>query len=68
MTSTRSYRDALSKEKVRNEFAKEMGKQFDYRYDAILLKLMDSGQLDALYESHEDAPFDPSAEANEETE
>ena len=51
MTSTRSYRNALSKEKVRSEFANEMGKQFDYKYAAIILKLMDSGKLDPLYES-----------------
>ena len=54
MTSTRSYRNALSKEKVRNEFVNEMGKQFDYKYGAILLKLMDSGQLDSLYEPHDE--------------
>ena len=53
MTSTRSYRNALSKEKVKSEFVNEMGKQFDYKYGAILLKLMDSGQLDALYEPHD---------------
>ena len=51
MTSTRSYRNALSKEKVISEFANEMGKQFDYKYAAIILKLMDSGKLDPLYES-----------------
>lgn len=55
MTSTRSYRDALSKEKVRREFANEMGKQFDYKYAAILLKLMDNGRLDPLYEDSSDS-------------
>ena len=54
MTSTRSYRNALSKEKVRSEFANEMGKQFDYKYGAIILKLMDSGQLDPLYDSRDE--------------
>ncbi|MBR2675480.1 MAG: HD-GYP domain-containing protein [Solobacterium sp.] len=54
MTSTRSYRNALSKEKVRREFANEMGKQFDYKYSAIILKLMDSGQLDPLYDSRDE--------------
>ena len=62
MTSTRSYRNALSKEKVRNEFVNEMGKQFDYKYGAILLKLMDSGQLDSLYE-----PYDEELSEQQET-
>ena len=62
MTSTRSYRDALSKEKVRTEFANEMGRQFDYKYDAIILKLMDSGKLDALYDQPDAAPSEKQEE------
>jgi hypothetical protein len=32
-----------------------MGKQFDYKYAAILLKLMDNGRLDPLYEDSSDS-------------
>ena len=41
MTSTRSYRNALSKQDVINEFVKGMGKQFDERFAKIMLKLID---------------------------
>lgn len=46
MTSSRSYRDALSKEKVRNEILKGMGKQFDTRFASILLMMIDNDTVD----------------------
>lgn len=46
MTSTRSYRDALSKEKVRTEILNGMGKQFDTRFAAILLIMIDNDTVD----------------------
>lgn len=48
MTSTRSYRDALSKEKVRAEILNGMGKQFDIRFAAILLEMIDNKTIDQL--------------------
>ena len=45
MTSTRSYRDALSKEEVRNELEGGMGKQFDERFAKIMLKLMEKDSI-----------------------
>ena len=41
MTSDRSYRNALSNEKVRDEIVKGIGKQFDKKYAEILLRLME---------------------------
>ena len=46
MTSTRSYRDALARKKVRDEIANGLGKQFDYDYAAIMLRLIDTGVAD----------------------
>ena len=46
MTSTRSYRDALSKEKVRTEILNGMGKQFDIKFAAILLEMIDNDTVD----------------------
>ena len=46
MTSSRSYRDALNKEEVRNEILKGMGRQFDIKYAAILLSLIDDGTVE----------------------
>ena len=46
MTSSRSYRDALDKEKVRNEILNGMGTQFDITFAAILLKMIDDGTVD----------------------
>ena len=46
MTSSRSYRGALSKEEVRNEILKGMGKQFDTKYAAILLQMIDEKNTD----------------------
>ena len=48
MTSTRSYRDALGRQKVRDEIADGLGRQFDYEYAAILLRLIDSGVADEV--------------------
>ena len=46
MTSTRSYRDALPKDRVRNEILNGMGKQFDIRFAAILLQMIDDDTVD----------------------
>ena len=40
------YRDALNKEEVRNEILKGMGRQFDIKYAAILLSLIDDGTVE----------------------
>lgn len=44
MTSNRSYRNAMSQEKVRSEIEKGKGTQFDARFAEIML------ELDMLYE------------------
>ena len=41
MTSRRSYRDALTQEKVREEIEKGRGTQFDPRFASVMLELMD---------------------------
>jgi HD-GYP domain-containing protein (c-di-GMP phosphodiesterase class II) len=41
MTSTRSYRDPLPQQKVREELARGMGTQFDPEYARIMLHLID---------------------------
>ena len=41
MTSKRSYRDGLPKEKVRNELISGMGTQFDTKFANIMVNLMD---------------------------
>jgi putative two-component system response regulator len=41
MTSRRSYRDALPREKVREEIEKGSGTQFDPRFASVMLELMD---------------------------
>ena len=43
MTSTRSYRGALGRQRVRDEIEKGMGRQFDREFAGILLGLLDSG-------------------------
>ena len=48
MTSTRSYRNALDVQKVRNEIAKGLGTQFDYQFAAIMLRLIDEGTAEEL--------------------
>lgn len=45
MTSTRSYRGALSMEAVRREIVNGLGTQFDYEYAAIMLRLIDTGAI-----------------------
>lgn len=45
MTSSRSYRDPISDEKVKEEFRKGTGTQFDPRFAEIMLKLIDSGKI-----------------------
>jgi len=41
MTSTRSYRDSLAQERVREELANGVGTQFDPRFATIMLQLID---------------------------
>ena len=48
MSSTRSYRNARSQEEVRDEIVKGMGRQFDERFAAILLRLMDEGLAEEM--------------------
>ena len=48
MTSTRSYRGALGRQRVRDEIANGLGKQFDYEYAAIMLRLIDDGTADKV--------------------
>lgn len=43
MSSTRSYRDALGQQKVRDEIARGEGTQFDEQYSKIMLRLIDEG-------------------------
>ena len=45
MTSTRSYRSALSAEQVRSELINGMGTQFDKRFAETMLRLIDSGEV-----------------------
>ncbi len=42
MTSTRSYRDILPQEKVRAEFVRCSGTQFDPKFADIMIKLIDN--------------------------
>lgn len=53
MTSTRSYRDALARQRVRDEIANGMGKQFDYNFAAIMLRMIDEGIADKLVSAAE---------------
>ncbi|MBR6338023.1 MAG: HD domain-containing protein [Ruminococcus sp.] len=50
MTSKRSYRDPIPQQKVREEFVKGMGTQFDPDYARLMLHLID---LDTEYEMKE---------------
>lgn len=52
MTSTRSYRGALSMEAVRDEIVKGLDTQFDYKYAAIMLRLIDTGAVEELLAEH----------------
>lgn len=52
MTSRRSYRDPIPQQKVREEFIKCSGTQFDPRYAKIMLHLID---LDTAYDMKEKA-------------
>lgn len=42
MASKRSYRDVLPREQIREEFIKGVGTQFDPKYAAIMIKLIDN--------------------------
>ena len=46
MTSTRSYRAALSIEEVKKELTEGMGTQFDKQFAEIMLNLIDSGAVE----------------------
>lgn len=46
MTSTRSYRNALTKQEVIDELVNGMGKQFDERFAKIMLKLIENDSTD----------------------
>ncbi len=48
MSSDRSYRRALSREKIRNEFVKGRGTQFDPEYTDAFLELFDAGEVEVL--------------------
>ena len=48
MTSVRSYRDPLETEVVKEELRKGMGTQFDPKYAAVMLKIIDSGAVDSI--------------------
>lgn len=48
MSSTRSYRDKLSREKTRAELVEGMGRQFDPRFARIMVDIMDRGEAEAL--------------------
>ncbi len=50
MTSKRSYRDPIPQQKVREEFVKGMGTQFDPHYAEVILRLID---MDTKYEMKE---------------
>ena len=45
MTSKRSYRDGLPKEEVRKELLNGAGTQFDPKIVAVMVDLMDSGEV-----------------------
>ena len=48
MTSTRSYRGALDRIRVRDEIEAGIGKQFDAEYATIMLHLIDDGIADRV--------------------
>ncbi len=50
MTSKRSYRDPIPQQKVREEFVKNLGTQFDPKYGKIMIHLID---LDSEFEMKE---------------
>ncbi len=45
MTSTRSYREKLSMDKTKVELRRGMGSQFDPKFAAIMLQLIDDGEV-----------------------
>ena len=62
MTSQRSYRDPIPQQKVREEFVKGMGTQFDPEYTKLMIHMID---LDSEYEMQEKVEV---TEFNEKTE
>ena len=51
MTSTRSYRDALPQQVVRDEIVAGLGTQFDYVFAAIMLRMLDDGRVAQILSS-----------------
>lgn len=45
MNSKRSYRDGLPKEKIKDELIRGMGTQFDTRFAAIMVNLIEQGEV-----------------------
>ncbi|MDO5480500.1 MAG: HD-GYP domain-containing protein [Candidatus Saccharibacteria bacterium] len=45
MNSKRSYRDGLPKEKIRQELINGMGTQFDTRFAAVMVNLIEQGEV-----------------------
>lgn len=45
MNSKRSYRDGLPKEKIRQELINGMGTQFDTRFAAVMVNLIEAGEV-----------------------
>ncbi len=64
MTSKRSYRDPIPQQKVREEFVKGIGTQFDPEYARMMLHLID---LDTEYEMKEKGDITELSSANGET-
>ena len=62
MTSQRSYRDPIPQQKVREEFVKGMGTQFDPEYTKLMVHMID---LDSEYQMQEKVEV---TEFNEKTE
>lgn len=48
MHADRIYRKAYDRDKIRQEFIDQKGRQFDPLYADILLQLLDDGTLDKL--------------------
>ena len=53
MRSRRSYRDAMPKEELRIELMRGAGRTMDPTVVDVLLHLLDSDELDSIYEEHD---------------
>ncbi|MBP3813020.1 MAG: HD-GYP domain-containing protein [Butyrivibrio sp.] len=56
MTSSRSYRGAMSQEKVRSEIEKGLGTQFDPRFGKVMLGIIDEDTEFTMRETLEEDP------------